>query len=159
MRLSSGLPRIRGGVSLWVWLNSQLHQSSPHTRGCFRAHGRHNRRIQVFPAYAGVFPHRRRSCSCLRGLPRIRGGVSAAERHILSAVGSSPHTRGCFRDRVHFSGACNVFPAYAGVFLAASTLSAHEQRLPRIRGGVSPSCHRRRPEQKSSPHTRGCFLA
>ena len=51
-----------------------------------------------------------------------------------------------------------VFPAYAGVFPAASSPSATCSGLPRIRGGVSPQYDSQEITKKSSPHTRGCFL-
>ena len=51
-------------------------QSSPHTRGCFRLLKGQEARAPVFPAYAGVFPAVYAEPEKVRGLPRIRGGVS-----------------------------------------------------------------------------------
>ena len=56
MRFSSGLPRIRGGVSLLSARARACSWSSPHTRGCFCSCSRLRCQMKVFPAYAGVFP-------------------------------------------------------------------------------------------------------
>ena len=53
-------------------------KSSPHTRGCFLHTALLPAVRQVFPAYAGVFPVLRVCGAALRGLPRIRGGVSTS---------------------------------------------------------------------------------
>ena len=50
-----GLPRIRGGVSLFEWYCVIRKRSSPHTRGCFLNAYQKQLLYQVFPAYAGVF--------------------------------------------------------------------------------------------------------
>ena len=50
------LPRIRGGVSRKPAFPEDSVLSSPHTRGCFLAQLPLKRAVEVFPAYAGVFP-------------------------------------------------------------------------------------------------------
>ena len=50
-----------------------------------------------------------------------------------------------------------VFPAYAGVFLAARPCPRAGCSLPRIRGGVSFTQTVTIYDRQSSPHTRGCF--
>ena len=112
---------------------------------------------KVFPAYAGVFLLSIFVKNRLNSLPRIRGGVSLAARDGRVSPGSSPHTRGCFRQG---GGACTgvaVFPAYAGVFLSSTSFSFPALGLPRIRGGVSSLPKHSICLMKSSPHTRGCF--
>ena len=94
--LTSGLPRIRGGVSQyrsWLW---RALLSSPHTRGCFPGMSDARQISDVFPAYAGVFlfPHAHNPGE--QGLPRIRGGVSDRRVGSVARAESSPHTRGCF---------------------------------------------------------------
>ena len=113
------LPRIRGGVSILCALSHFLQRSSPHTRGCFHREDEGHHSVEVFPAYAGVFPPRLRESSRRAGLPRIRGGVSHEELPSDIPEASSPHTRGCFSFSTDFRGNPCVFPAYAGVFPAA----------------------------------------
>ena len=131
-----GLPRIRGGVSVFKSLLTV---------------------VVVFPAYAGVFLSLMDISTMSISLPRIRGGVSPMRHRRRPGRKSSPHTRGCFGTTL--SGLCSqrVFPAYAGVFLVASGISAEIFCLPRIRGGVSAHRFRLRALVESSPHTRGCF--
>ena len=153
------LPRIRGGVSNTKANNSEVVQSSPHTRGCFRREQPDALQPGVFPAYAGVFLSPRKLTMRRRGLPRIRGGVSL--RGCLAAFreGSSPHTRGCFFIAKSLYLPDEVFPAYAGVFPAELTAENMKNSLPRIRGGVSELQPVRITPETSSPHTRGCFLS
>ena len=94
--LQTGLPRIRGGVSIGTEFYEHESGSSPHTRGCFYGRPAPPWFLSVFPAYAGVFPMADEKTEHLIGLPRIRGGVSASLTSAMRALGSSPHTRGCF---------------------------------------------------------------
>ena len=152
-----GLPRIRGGVSHCGRRQVNLMQSSPHTRGCFQDPCLTGTRCSVFPAYAGVFP---RSCQVIihpPRLPRIRGGVSIMHPSYNSSRASSPHTRGCFFSAHSIHTPAEVFPAYAGVFLAYCPGYFIDSGLPRIRGGVSGQNVSFSDIEKSSPHTRGCF--
>ena len=151
------LPRIRGGVSVCSCHIRQLRRSSPHTRGCFQALSRGPHCRVVFPAYAGVFLGSEFSVWRRSSLPRIRGGVSNVHDRISATETSSPHTRGCFSISPCHSHMYPVFPAYAGVFLLHRRRLLDRLRLPRIRGGVSPSFDTKCQQSKSSPHTRGCF--
>ena len=152
-----GLPRIRGGVSLILPSSLWKSKSSPHTRGCFLLEAAQLSDCSVFPAYAGVFPPEGCASSAMYGLPRIRGGVSYKTGAGGAAAESSPHTRGCFRNRQAFWSARQVFPAYAGVFLSLLVMQTDTQGLPRIRGGVSSALSNDVINKESSPHTRGCF--
>ena len=135
---AEGLPRIRGGVSAAHIVQHGLLRSSPHTRGCFYSSSFLITSSQVFPAYAGVFPGKYNPTETVGSLPRIRGGVS-----------------GCIAFTSYSS---RVFPAYAGVFLKIDNVLGVSESLPRIRGGVSIFSYSDTGKQKSSPHTRGCFL-
>ena len=152
-----GLPRIRGGVSIPVSSAVENVQSSPHTRGCFPQGQSDVHRLQVFPAYAGVFPYPGDAGSGYTGLPHIRGGVSRFDDDFKVDAESSPHTRGCFRWRKHSISLRTVFPAYAGVFPLEKAQHFIEDGLPRIRGGVSMPGTAHLVGLRSSPHTRGCF--
>ena len=156
-RRQRGLPRIRGGVSVWVCPCSLKSTSSPHTRGCFLLSPRDCVPALVFPAYAGVFP----AFSPMPGesscLPRIRGGVSLKSSSSGIAIWSSPHTRGCFYSGGKYDAIKYVFPAYAGVFPPPAAPCVPGTGLPRIRGGVSASQGSVSTAFQSSPHTRGCF--
>ena len=131
------LPRIRGGVSRRPPRSKSGTRSSPHTRGCFRREGGGKRRRPVFPAYAGVFPAIIKAIKRPFSLPRIRGGVSSSPQVEAVSRSSSPHTRGCFLPLDSVLVGVVVFPAYAGVFLAARSAQKKAGSLPRIRGGVS----------------------
>ena len=69
-----GLPRIRGGGPVTVWLREFSLVSSPHTRGWSLEKAYREAAAAVFPAYAGVVPPSTTRTSSSRGLPRIRGG-------------------------------------------------------------------------------------
>ena len=94
----------------------------------------------------------------IRGLPRIRGGVSRGLCRAGEGAWSSPHTRGCFSMIDTDDQRRAVFPAYAGVFRTSAGFDFVWKRLPRIRGGVSEGSAGDRRRRRSSPHTRGCFL-
>ncbi len=51
-----------------------------------------------------------------------------------------------------------VFPAHTGVFLMEVLTLGKVDSLPRTHGGVSGAYGNRGKYEKSSPHTRGCFL-
>ena len=111
-----GLPRIRGGVSKGAGKQAGVAPSSPHTRGCFQGEQLRFLVPKVFPAYAGVFLTSCLKWTIIRGLPRIRGGVSCPYFEEMGLSKSSPHTRGCFYPLHAVRATLAVFPAYAGVF-------------------------------------------
>ena len=154
--MSRSLPRIRGGVSPLKATGIFQDASSPHTRGCFYLLHKGMLNSCVFPAYAGVFPTDDCYTPAPVCLPRIRGGVSVGLAPLVHPQRSSPHTRGCFRFWLPPCPALLVFPAYAGVFPAMKGGFRNEDRLPRIRGGVSSFLSRAQKRRQSSPHTRGC---
>ena len=120
------LPRIRGGVSSCRPVALLFNMSSPHTRGCFLIPAVHPFPLAVFPAYAGVFLYSRAGLIIGASLPRIRGGVSAEGWNPADVDQSSPHTRGCFHERLIHGRSGPVFPAYAGVFLPQGVSSPQE---------------------------------
>ena len=67
---------MRGGVSVKNGRSFVAGSFSPHARGCFYV-GYFCRNAQgVFPACAGVFPHKQAFVLVPGGFPRIRGGIS-----------------------------------------------------------------------------------
>ena len=74
--LTDCLPRAHGGVSFAGVVQFLVAASSPRTRGCFCRSSAMHRRIIVFPAHPGVFPHRLDGAHRRTGLPRAPGGVS-----------------------------------------------------------------------------------
>ena len=132
---------------------------SPHTRGCSASGVVFAVAGAVFPAYAGMFRHRRPGGREILGFPRIRGDVPPALSQTLSKPSFSPHTRGCSGRFAWCRGGHDVFPAYAGMFRIASESGSPEQGFPRIRGDVPSWAALSTAAALFSPHTRGCSLA
>ncbi len=87
-RASGDVPEIRGTIS-----DSDLF--SPRERGCSRANKRLNNRGTVFPARAGMFPHRTESPCGWSSFPRASGDVPHQLRHVRPERLFSPRERGC----------------------------------------------------------------
>ena len=68
-------PRIRGDVPTEDGKHVLSGEFSPHTRGCSSGHQAGNAPGCVFPAYAGMFPHKHSKNASTRRFPRIRGDV------------------------------------------------------------------------------------
>ena len=102
----------------------------------FRAKGYGRRRMECFPAYAGMFRHSIWWYLRRRSFPRIRGDVPNAARLSEAITTFSPHTRGCSSGRP--VGLVTIM------------------RFPRIRGDVPPPASRPYRRWWFSPHTRGC---
>ena len=91
----SSFPRIRGDVPhQFLPVGSGL-QFSPHTRGCSGFIKMVERRVVVFPAYAGMFRFCTASMISSSGFPRIRGDVPQISVQASRGIPFSPHTRGC----------------------------------------------------------------
>ena len=136
---SRGFPRIRGDVPprspCWpyaCWF-------SPHTRGCSGLFRKSYRGLMVFPAYAGMFRINDRDRTGYRGFPRIRGDVPIGRERKPLRCRFSPHTRGCSVEFEFRPVEGEVFPAYAGMFLAGRYRDRSGRRFPRIRGDVPPA--------------------
>ena len=112
------LPRARGGISGMSEPLAGSVDSSPRTRRYFRSASRLCAHRRLFPAHAGVFPDRPHRRPTRWSLPRARGGISNHPAFTSRPVGSSPRTRGYFRDWPAVRHHHHLFPAHAGVFLA-----------------------------------------
>ena len=113
-----GFPRIRGDVPKTPKVTGKGQQFSPHTRGCSGSAFPDAAILWVFPAYAGMFPKRRKSQVKASSFPRIRGDVPVQPSLMRLSYGFSPHTRGCSACGASGAIAATVFPAYAGMFLS-----------------------------------------
>ena len=151
-----GFPRIRGDVPVMNWLDEKVSAFSPHTRGCsgFRTH--QLTPLLVFPAYAGMFRNISPKFTVRCGFPRIRGDVPVAAGMKMTYGKFSPHTRGCSGAPLAWVDAGEVFPAYAGMFLATGDQGAWGACFPRIRGDVPNGFLTDATPDLFSPHTRGC---
>ena len=113
---STSFPRIRGDVPEDPYAESGYWGFSPHTRGCSDVCGYGEVRIEVFPAYAGMFLIATHAHAIIPRFPRIRGDVPDDQEIDLNRAMFSPHTRGCsYRIPVR-KLRFRVFPAYAGMF-------------------------------------------
>ena len=88
--------------------------------------------------------------------PRIRGDVPPGQKPKTKRFRFSPHTRGCSLVHPHLKVRCDVFPAYAGMFLSRLGFKLAKRGFPRIRGDVPRAFVAKLRGQKFSPHTRGC---
>ena len=68
------------------------------------------------------------------GFPRIRGDVPGFSHPLIIVNAFSPHTRGCSCHFPVIEGFKQVFPAYAGMFLAPDRSDFKTIGFPRIRG-------------------------
>ena len=92
----------------------------------------------------------------LCSFPRIRGDVPPPAWSGWKTVAFSPHTRGCSAGEAREERRKKVFPAYAGMFLAADINASTAQGFPRIRGDVPLRTTIFQSQRWFSPHTRGC---
>ena len=153
---SSCFPRIRGDVPPNDTIKLLCYEFSPHTRGCSAAAEQRIVDDVVFPAYAGMFLRLRPFFIVLAGFPRIRGDVPGKKSRAAPTALFSPHTRGCSFPSGPYHAGLLVFPAYAGMFPAASVAFAPARRFPRIRGDVPAAIGFYLVMRRFSPHTRGC---
>ena len=133
---SRGFPRIRGDVPIIGRRSGAASEFSPHTRGCSYSEDYTDATVEVFPAYAGMFPPSSTSCKRYSRFPRIRGDVPNRLPLHPMCLSFSPHTRGCSVEPQPAVLLLPVFPAYAGMFHACKAAKDHWEGFPRIRGDV-----------------------
>ena len=128
---------------------------SPHTRG---ARGQALRRLgprRIIPAYAGSTAPVRTGNAVGSDHPRIRGEHDRQRVDRAVDAGSSPHTRGA-RGADHPADARRrIIPAYAGSTAPSCTTRSRTRDHPRIRGEHARFPIAAKPDNGSSPHTRG----
>ena len=155
----TGLPHVRGGVSLFHPKGHLVGVSSPRAWGCFHSTAGVLPDIFVFPTCVGVFPPHPQGAGFLQSLPHVRGGVSEWQDAFEFWHMSSPRAWGCFRDTRARGYESIVFPTCVGVFLWAVSRRRASRCLPHVRGGVSPGRGQALLPGKSSPRAWGCFTS
>ena len=153
----SGLPHVRGGVSLLEAGKHALLASSPRPWGCFPKTIENRIRAGVFPTSVGVFLIISGASANNGSLPHVRGGVSKTGSYLLERYKSSPRPWGCFPAATAIPAFDRVFPTSVGVFLRSVFLLKPYVCLPHVRGGVSQGLSRSIWKSKSSPRPWGCF--
>ena len=133
------LPHVRGGVSTQYLAIPWKEPSSPRAWGCFFTCQNKQKQPKVFPTCVGVFLEDYVENAEGPCLPHVRGGVSFEQGANLPMSRSSPRAWGCFRPEVSPGAVRRVFPTCVGVFLRCRWRGYPAQRLPHVRGGVSPS--------------------
>ena len=148
-------PRIRGEHADGVLSRMSIGGSSPHTRGAPARPGHPAPVAGIIPAYAGSTTYDKTGSYLEPDHPRIRGEHENTPPGFNARVGSSPHTRGA-RGSVR-AGRCRIgiIPAYAGSTPPAPKSRNTGRDHPRIRGEHRLQGMPVRPDQGSSPHTRG----
>jgi len=95
LRLSSTVPRLRGGApnlnSIFIFPPI----CSPPTRGCSPASSVRRKTMELFPAYAGVLPKIQLNEPRAKAVPRLRGGAPELFKLCPLLFCCSPPTRGC----------------------------------------------------------------
>ena len=129
--------------------------SSPHTRGAPQD-ARHGRKLEgIIPAYAGSTSPDSAPSGPGKDHPRIRGEHAMLRKMMMSAPGSSPHTRGAHLGRLDGEDEGGIIPAYAGSTARARRRPFGRRDHPRIRGEHRRVSRISGMSSGSSPHTRG----
>ena len=126
-------------------------------RGCFQDQRKNEKRHQVLPAYAGMFPRILFAGVLMLSSPRVCGDVSYPDGFDPSCLEFSPRMRGCFESdhQIRYRG--SVLPAYAGMFPRSCCLPIMATSSPRVCGDVSRSKSFAETRSWFSPRMRGCF--
>ena len=131
---SAGLPRARGDGPPTRPGCPACEPASPRSRGWTPHATRRRRRLQGFPALAGMDPGSPRFPLRRRGLPRARGDGPERRRANLRLYLASPRSRGWTSEPHHHRAAAEGFPALAGMDPPDPASSPPPRRLPRARG-------------------------
>ena len=152
---SADHPRIRGEHLVTIGSSMLPSGSSPHTRGARDLRRSRALLPGIIPAYAGSTAPEAAGQDRKRDHPRIRGEHHLRQDGQLLGTGSSPHTRGAreYPARVQRTG--GIIPAYAGSTRFRPGRALPDRDHPRIRGEHRLQGMPVRPDQGSSPHTRG----
>ena len=110
----------------------------------------------VFPACAGMFPHRWSSPSLITRFPRVRGDVPVVWCIGRAKPSFSPRARGCSAVPCPMLQALSVFPACAGMFPIGLRSIQARHRFPRVRGDVPRTAWEAASTAWFSPRARGC---
>ena len=156
--LAEDHPRTRGVYFLMLRLRVRPLGSSPHTRGLLRFFCPCLGHVRIIPAHAGFTDSPRRILTISPDHPRTRGVYFLSPRWRMTALGSSPHTRGLPIPVLRLFVVVGIIPAHAGFTHGAVGDVSGSWDHPRTRGVYT---HRNEPRTSpggSSPHTRGLLL-
>ena len=151
-------PRVRGDVPTRQNSASGLSEFSPRARGCSAPKIHVHELSDVFPACAGMFPHRTSITKNFCRVPRVRGDVPMTPWGLGVGRGFSPRARGCSYCIAASRSSSAVFPACAGMFLRAAFQLTARTRFPRVRGDVPIGTAPVLSDLTFSPRARGCSL-
>ncbi len=128
-------------------------------RGCSHGGACLHFNNEVFPAGAGVFPLEAAEAAIVKCVPRRCGGVPTWGGRKASTAQCSPQVRGCSLCVLRPCPQHPVFPAGAGVFLAAELNLSSRTGVPRRCGGVPSFEGVLGAGRRCSPQVRGCSLS
>ena len=130
--VSGDHPRSRGEHGFSPNLSKTYVGSSPLTRGAPADRHPHGRRLGIIPAHAGSTRPRLDRGTLRQDHPRSRGEHGGRRMSIVTALGSSPLTRGALRHVGGVREGGGIIPAHAG-----STSS--DERVGQVRRGIIPA--------------------
>ena len=148
-------PRTRGEHCCSMNSHTWNSGSSPHTRGTCHGGGPSPWSGRFIPAHAGNIAASATANRCSTVHPRTRGEHPTLRSSCAARPGSSPHTRGTFRQHALVRAIYRFIPAHAGNIWSRRTHRPCSTVHPRTRGEhvMLVSCGEL--FSGSSPHTRG----
>jgi len=153
------LPRMRGDPPRAKKIIILLLESTPHARGSTSTSRPLGSGQKVYPACAGIHPDSSFGFDLCLCLPRMRGDPPSKSLKTPDIGPSTPHARGSTAEAETQAIQQYVYPACAGIHLAAVPKAAVAACLPRMRGDPPHPQWCRNRSFRSTPHARGstCF--
>ena len=111
--------------------------------------------VPVYPACAGIDPLALSHTQQVRSLSRMRGDRPSAPSCRLNAKKFTPHARGSTSSRPKTMRPAAVYPACAGIDLAATPFPKSWIGLPRMRGDRPAEEVAEQEGMEFTPHARG----
>ena len=150
-------PRSRGENFAEAGISTSMRGSSPLTRGKYRLPSRCHRRHGLIPAHAGKIRSAGAAGGRLRAHPRSRGENLLIAHLLLLLRGSSPLTRGKYRQYRPASAGSGLIPAHAGKIRLRTADTVRPRAHPRSRGENEAGDEKGSTFEGSSPLTRGKY--
>jgi len=149
------LPRMRGDRPRWKRESNRFLMFTPHARGSTVVPFRSTKKLQVYPACAGIDLQKIKNKNYRKSLPRMRGDRPRTMVLYSQRIRFTPHARGSTHLPTSDLERLNVYPACAGIDLKESLTDAGIPCLPRMRGDRPPAITNKVLMNLFTPHARG----